>query len=459
MEVNYKWEAKHSKLFSDVISLLNASGIRYFILRNYEGLPETNFSKDVDIIIEPGSYKAAAECIYQAFKKNNVPRYYVVKYERVRCWFGMDVDNDFSIHLDIIEGYLSKGVEIFSFEDLYAHTIPYKNMKVLDDIMDASMLLLYKVIGCKDLKARYREKIARVYHGNKSAFLNILSRVFSTTIVSQLENSLDSDDYDDIIRIAGKMSSDSKKKAFYKHPINTSINVSKFWLGKLYRIGWCPKKFRKLIAVEAPDGTGKTTFLDALTIKLSEMFVSDSAKMHIYHFRPSLLPNLGAVGEKASRGVIKQDTNFTNPHRAKPANFFGSLIRMTYYWIDYIVGGFVFIRKDVQFDKFSIFDRYIYDFIVDPARSRIKLPDWLRTLYAKFVYKPDFVFVLQCDPKIVYKRKQELSLDEISRQMKGFNSLLSMGRNFVSIDASQVPEKMCKSAVKMIVEKYTKQVQ
>ena len=62
-----------------------------------------------------------------------------------------------------------------------------------------------------------------------------------------------------------------------------------------------------------------------------------------------MLPNLGAVGEKA--GVMKQDTNFEDPHRNKAANPLSSFVRMGYYWLDYLIGGAICIRKDVQFDK------------------------------------------------------------------------------------------------------------
>ena len=71
---------------------------------------------------------------------------------------------------------------------------------------------------------------------------------------------------------------------------------------------------------------------------------------------------------------MEQDKEFTKPHRGKKTNTVSSLIRIIYYTVDYILGGFVNIRKDVQFDKFTVFDRYAYDFLVDPKRSKINLP-------------------------------------------------------------------------------------
>ena len=216
------------------------------------------------------------------------------------------------------------------------------------------------------------------------------------------------------------------------------------------------KKYKKFIAVEAPDGTGKTTFIDELCVRLAEMFVCDIEKMHVYHFRPTILPNLGAVGEKA--GVMKQDTDFTNPHRNKPANKISSFIRMAYYWMDYIIGGIICIRKDVQFDKFSIFDRYIYDFIVDPYRSRINLPLPIRKLFVKTVHQPQIVFVLMADAEVVYNRKQELTLYEITRQLKEFKKLKDVSSNCFMLNANLTPDEIVDEAMKVIMDKYTLKV-
>lgn len=178
--------------------------------------------------------------------------------------------------------------------------------------------------------------------------------------------------------------------------------------------------------------------------------------MNVYHFRPSVLPNLGAVGEKA--GIMKQDTDFENPHRNKPANPISSFVRMVYYWLDYIVGGSVCVRKDVQFDKFTIFDRYIYDFIIDPLRSRINLPRFFRVAFAKLVQQPQIVFILNAPAEVIYSRKQELTLDEIKRQLVEFEKLKSLGSNFVIVNANQTPDKMVNDAKKVILDAFCQKI-
>ena len=50
----YDWGNQHATIFDSYIHALDDAGIRYFILRNYEGLPEYNESKDIDLIISCG---------------------------------------------------------------------------------------------------------------------------------------------------------------------------------------------------------------------------------------------------------------------------------------------------------------------------------------------------------------------------------------------------------------------
>lgn len=68
MEIKHQWDERHVQVLSLFIEELNKSNIKYFILRNYEELPERNLSKDVDLIIAPGKYKEALTLLLYCFK-------------------------------------------------------------------------------------------------------------------------------------------------------------------------------------------------------------------------------------------------------------------------------------------------------------------------------------------------------------------------------------------------------
>ncbi|KAA6303774.1 MAG: Thymidylate kinase [Candidatus Ordinivivax streblomastigis] len=447
------WNTISANIFSELIKKFKEKGIRYFILRNYEGLPEFNNSKDVDIIIEPGSYEKAFRLLYEILEHFEISHCHVVRYERVRCWYGIDYIKNFSIHIDLIEGYLSKGFEMFSFELLYQNTEEYNDFTVLYKPFDAIMLLYYKIIGAQGLKDIYVNKISSVYKTEKSLIDEILKETLGSRCSFIVSEALQNENYPKIIENAAAISKASKKIAFFHRPMSTIYNVCLFLIEKFYRIVWCPRKYQNFIAVEGADGTGKSTFIDGLNQAIIHYYVADETKCHIYHFRPTFLPNLGAVAEKAN--IKEQDKDFTNPHRAKPVGFFYSLIRMSYYWLDYLIGVPALLRKDVQFDKFTIYDRYIYDFLIDPKRARINLPYWLRKIFTKLVVQPRIVFVLLTDAETIYKRKQELTIKEINRQLGEFLKLAKSDKRFVVIDASLPPQEMVNQAIKVIIDRFT----
>jgi thymidylate kinase len=447
-----EWQQDHANIFAQVIEQLNNCNIKYFILRNYEGLPFINTSKDVDIIIEPGSYKVAADALSYVYDTNKL-LYKVVKYERVRCWYGYNLETQFSIHLDLIEGYINKGFEIFDFDELYKCTINYKNFQVLEPAHDAVMLLYYKLVGTGQLEDKYRLYIKERYDEHRHLMRDIIFRTIDKKQANSIIYALDNNDYDSLVRMASKISVSSKKKVFFKKPLRTIKGSLYFLLDKLHRIIVCPRKFQNFITVQGADGTGKTTFINGLIKDIDFYFNSDGGKSRVYHFRPTMLPNLGAMGEKA--GVMKEDKDFTNPHRRKPAGKFSSFARMCYYWLDYVVGVPIILRKNARFDNFTIFDRYIYDFIVDPYRSRINLPDKIRRIFAKMVIQPRIVFVLLADADTIYARKQELTREEINRQLGEFRKLAQTGRHFFIVDANKSPEEMIRQAIEIILNEFS----
>ncbi|NBB22838.1 hypothetical protein GVN20_26010 [Runella sp. CRIBMP] len=447
-----EWKEPHALVFNELIQCLNKSGLKYFILRNYHGLPEINDSKDVDIIIEPGYYNKSAEILKEIYESNNI-LYRVVKYERVRCWYGYNIDREFSIHIDLIEGYLNKGFEIFKFEDLYSNTVAYKDFRVLSVHYDVIVLLYYKLIATKQLNQKYRHYISSQYHSHKNLINDIIYKTIGSELAKKLILDLGDKNFDKIVGYSKELSTSSKIKAFTKRPFKVIYDVLYFIFDKFNRIVICTKKYRNMIAVEGADGTGKTTFINGLIEDIDFYFNSDSYKSKVYHFRPTILPNLGAVGEKA--GVMKEDKDFTNPHRRKPADPVSSFIRMVYYWLDYVLGVPVIVRKNAQFDNFTIFDRYIYDFIVDPYRSRINLPYFVRKTFSKLVINPRVVFVLLAEPEVIYARKQELTLVEIKRQVIEFRKLAESSSYFYIIDAGQSPEVMVKQAMEIILKEFS----
>lgn len=456
-----RWNDEHAILLISLLEKLEISEVRYFILRNYKDLPNCNPSKDVDIIFEPGMVKTAREKMIETFKEQNIQYYKEEIYGHVHSFWGVNIDSAFSIHIDLIEGYYAKGYSVFTFDELYAHVIPYKTFYVLDEFYSGLMIYVYKQFGYKKpaLKDEYKKELFDVYSKNKVAFLNVLSEITTKKFAVAACKYIGNQDFEGLLKTSPDLNRILRRYVWRKRPISTLVHVAEFTLQRLDRILFRYRKYSCNFAVLAPDGTGKTTFLDSLIDKLNYYRVCRMEDNHIsvYHFRPNILPNLGAVGEKA--GIKKQDTNFTDPHRNMPAGKLSSLFRMMYYTMDYILGWQFRVRKDAKENRWTIFDRYSYDLIADPLRTRLSLPDFIRILFVGLTPKPNIIFCLITDAKTVYSRKQELELPEIERQLKIYKKIaLSDKKRFRVLDASKTPNEISDDALLMLFDRYMKKL-
>lgn len=447
------WNKLHSEFFSLLIKEFHSHLIRYFILRNFEKLPEQNIGKDVDIVVEPQKYGSISTIITNVMQAFDIHYYTINHFDRLHCWYIMDLKQNFSIHIDIIENEVYKGFEFFDFNYLYSNCIKYKDFMVLEPAMDCAMLLIQNIVAYKSLKPKYRSKLAEQYNENKQRIDSIISDFWGEDIGGELSILLSQRDFDTIVERAFSYERRAVKRIFSKRPFYTTKNVVRFLLTKIHSILLCPKRYWHFIAVEAPDGAGKTTFINGLVDGLQFFYnCSSSERFNVHHFRPSFLPNLGAVGEKAK--VMKQDTDFTKPHRAKPAGFVGSILRMVYYWCDYAAGVPIVLRREAPVGVYTIFDRYIYDFLIDPKRSKINLPRWVRLAFVKMTIQPQVVFILNADADIIYQRKQELEVSEIRRQLCELDKLAKSNDRFVTLNANEVPQEVVNEALQVVFDKF-----
>ncbi len=447
------WGHRHGEIFSALIKKLECANIRYFILRNYEKLPENNPSKDVDILIEPHKIKVANLIIQQVYREFGLTHSYLVRFTWVYCWRGMDIDNKLSIHIDLIAGYRMKGYEVFTFDELYNQTVEYNGFRVLNRYYEGLMVFIYKQFGYKNppLKQEYKDIISSTYEQNPQ-FVEDLQKIIGKPLADNILSAIKVKDFDKMLSFSNDLTSKLKSYSFKKDPIGVLLRIIVFYWLKFQRIILCRRKYGKSFSVMAPDGAGKTTFLNMLIDDLSFYYLREAEVAHVLHFRPEILPNLGAVGEKA--GVMKQDKNFTTPHRAKPAGFFSSLIRITYYWCDYIIGWFIYTSRDIQYDRFTVFDRYSYDLIVDPKRTRLGLPYWVRKLYVKMMPQPKFTFYLNVEPEEIFRRKQELTPEEIKRQVGEYRRLVKSSKRFKVLNGNRPVEQIKDDAIKFILDTY-----
>lgn len=169
MELIHKWTNLHIEFTSTLFRELENEDVQYFILRNYEKLPEQNLGKDIDIVIKPKAYSQTEKILLKVMAMFDIHYYQITQFDRMRCWYIMDDKKHFGIHIDIIENEVYKGFEFFSFEKLYKNVEKYNGFYVLNKTMDTIMLLVQNIVAYKCLKNKYRTTIANNYALFKTA--------------------------------------------------------------------------------------------------------------------------------------------------------------------------------------------------------------------------------------------------------------------------------------------------
>lgn len=205
-----------------------------------------------------------------------------------------------------------------------------------------------------------------------------------------------------------------------------------------------------VIVVEGTDGSGKSTIINAVTPLLESKY----GCVKYEHLRPNYISSLGVALHKRTQTEEDKRGPVTDPHSLPPSGFLGSLFRLGYYMIDYTWGYYkkVYHSKDTIW----IFDRYFYDFMLDQRRARLNLPNCFFKLCSFFVPKPDLILCLGGDPKKIYERKPETSLDEVTRQTNVLKRFCNKRKNAVWVDTTLEPEESIRLAKEAILDMLSK---
>lgn len=450
--MNNYWTASHGIILNEIFTALSDAGIDWLVIRNYQGLPWNNSSKDIDIAVKKKEWAKSVGLIKKILFRHGFIYYDLKRYPYILCFIFFSNDGK-GFKFDIFDRNEYCGLTTHSFKELNAKKVQ-TGEKVYGscELHNAMIIFTRPLLGSGRIKEKYISEIVSYAKDCPKEFESELIRLFSSNAASKIMPCVSDEKIKGTVRFRKMM----LRALFVNNVKEYGLSVLVSWLNhyfSTFRTRVRMLRTTPFISVQGPDGVGKSTFIDALISRVALCYAADSdAKVHLYHHRPTMLPNLGAVGEKAK--LMTADKNFTDPHRGKRTGFLSSMIRMTYYWLDYAIGGAVMRIKDIGSDKITLYDRYIYDFLIDPQRTRIYLPYWLRMLFTKMVISPRVVFILMADAQTIYERKQELSLSEIQRQLGELERLARTNKRFVVINAEQSPDKMADDALRTMLNQF-----
>jgi len=415
-----------SIFLKELFDRLNKSGVRYAVLRNYETLPHSLNGSDLDILVADSDALAARDTI-DAFARSHGGRLvvgYSVKSHILRfcgrkdsIWWGLPVDIYTSLDYRGLE-YASADAVLLKAEDWTGVRVVSKGDKGITAFLKECL-----ANGC--CRKNYIEEAAAAYAKNPKRYELMLSRYFGAQATSKLAAYLQSNRNPKTLRrLSARLRWALLFASLHRSPRGTIQVILLSNLKRCQRL-LLPPGYS--VAVLGTDGSGKSTVNSKVEAVLSEALHN---KVRCEHMRPNLLPSIAWLfGIPSTSGPV------TNPHASNPSGFIGSLARLLYYSLDYILGyWFKIYPALVKRPTLYAFDRYYYDYIIDPRRSRICLPLWIIKTIGFLIPQPDLTLCLGADPVVIHNRKPELPLAEVERQVAELKRFCEKNKNAVWID-------------------------
>jgi thymidylate kinase len=172
-----------------------------------------------------------------------------------------------------------------------------------------------------------------------------------------------------------------------------------------------------VISFMGVDGSGKSTLIDLITKKFKNKYKN----IKYIHLRPYLF-------------LTDKSVTNANPHQKKSRSKFISLLQILTWLIIYQIFFFFKLRKKNQL---IIFDRYAHDLQIDKIRYRFSLSDKLTKSILSLFPEPHLWIVLKAPIKLIEKRKKELPIKELKRQMKLYVNFSYNRKNTLLLNTSK----------------------
>lgn len=381
---------------SNIIGFLNKKA-DYAVLRNFEGLPDNNKSRDIDIIITKKSYKTIKQELVELIDKSGwriitylysdrLITYVCARQERSKTEI---VQWDFFINTSVF------GILLMDADEFLVH----KKFNGFLYYVDVECQFLDKYLYNRAVGAQYPEK----YRATRE------KAEHSPIVEKKIKSLYGVNTVKECDKISGK------KLLLTAIKTNLQQHSGKF-LANLVCFLWTfwgnyiRSNTGFSVGFTGPDGSGKTTVIDLILERVAPVF---RVAHKYYHFRPALFGNLGEVAH--STGLKKEvDRDYSKPHRGGKTGALSSFARLLYYSLDYIVGYFVKVKSVTRITRVVIFDRYYTDIICDSRRSRIYLNYKFLYWFGKlFIPSLDYNILLTARSETILARKRELEEEGI----------------------------------------------
>lgn len=431
MDNDFRFSKKVGTFLTKLFETFNLEKLCYCVLHSYEGLPAYTNS-DVDMAVASGDLKKCEEIIFDVSDLLGFRVIQKLYYDIPRCYYYVVFfrDDDGApgfVQLDVLNDDHGIGRYILKTKTILEGRQRFNGFYIPSAPVEACYLLIKRTIKGQVLP-EHADKLSRLFQEGGKAVDNFVASCFGVEhmgeILRLVEGMESSDQRDVILSLRKALLFRYRTLAPHLRILALLWFIKRVWERMVFPTG--------LIAILiSPDGGGKSTVADLLLQRLR--FGFRNAKR--IHWRPYLLPPPNKLFSP-ERWKEPEAPNH-EPHKSAPKGIINSIARFFYYLTDFVLGYFPKVLWLKMRTHLVVFERYYYDFLIDTKRFRFTIPSWLPYLFLPFVPKGDILLVLSGSAEVLYKRKQEIPLHEIRRQLDAIERLSKRLDNVCRVNVDQ----------------------
>lgn len=451
-----KLKEKFVLIIGDLFSHLKEEKIDYVILRNFDNLP-TEVSRDIDFLVRNNDVNNIMQFLRNSCKLYGVKIVHAYeKYCYTKVILGMEMSDNDMIFLQIDffspENYM--GIEYYDENKLFSSKETRNDYFIPSLDFYCSSLILTAF-----LNGHMKDRYIRVLHGllNDKVLRQKVVKILKRVVPSGVANKM----VDKILKKRMNGNIKNKQYVFFfmlknilNRPLRSAYAFFNYITGHLKLIISPPGKFVVFIG---PDGSGKTSTVERL-FQISEGVVYNKCKYNHGNFL--VLPELKVLKKfllqpKRDKtdldGCTQENMLLDSNNKELGANI--SSLRKLVYIIYYGLNNFLYKFKLIFLKKNNylvVSDRYYYDYFYQ--KDYAQTPVFIIRLFLKIIPKPDLTIYLSNEGEVIFKRKQDIDLNEIKRQQKRINSNLKYFNNVVKINTNKPIDKVADEVLMRIID-------
>ena len=378
---------------------LERADIKAVYLRNHEDLP-VSVGNDVDLLIQQGKTKEALARITEISINYGWRVLRHVHFSPVSIFLVSD-DFEHFLHVDLFDRLEWHFIEYADAESMIEKRQWNGQVHPPDPSDELFLNISTRLIYQGTIRDKHRVQTGKFLgQGLHEEIQDAFIRHLGTGLGSALGDAVVREDWS----AAESFKVALRRKAIVRYglrsPYSALTGIWRYLTRSLQRAINPPGPF---IVFEGADGVGKSTIIEGLIPLFKDL--TGRTDTLLFHWKPT-------------RASIRQAGDVPGPAsnpRGKPCRSMAlSIVFLMYHWLGFWKCYLHNIWMARVKNRAVLADRYAYEFFLDPARLRMKLPVWLARVAATTVPIPDIVLCFVAAPQKVVARKPELRIDEIT---------------------------------------------